>query len=309
MPSSSMTGVFPVYSPPNTEGRRTTFVIGLGGEEDNLREVTLWINNLSGMQMKAVEDHACYISGTLLIYNEGPEAIQVPYFMIEATTVEDLGISAEHMTPSGQSLANAHFVGQAPTAREYASPHFPYFLHYQFLTAFPQDEGQRIFEIRVHVDTDNRRFSNFRMPRVGGNVELQVKWIRDSQNPLRSHWLLEHLTFLGSLANAMPQGPAPPQSPNRRRLFGASKTAGSSKRRLSSSPDAPIKKIKEEPAGEAGPSMTQPTQRTEETGESGISIIHPVSGTSSSTLREEEEEGDQLGDLKGKGKGKARGKK
>ncbi|KIL58716.1 hypothetical protein M378DRAFT_15340, partial [Amanita muscaria Koide BX008] len=112
MPSSSMTGVFPVYSPPNTERRRTTFVIGLGGEEDNLREVTLWINNLSGMQMKAVEDHACYISGTLLIYNEGPEAIQVPYFMIEATTVEDLGISAEHMTPSGQSLANAHFVGQ-----------------------------------------------------------------------------------------------------------------------------------------------------------------------------------------------------
>ncbi|KAM6502650.1 hypothetical protein JOM56_002627 [Amanita muscaria] len=304
MPSSSLTGLFPVYSPPNTEGRRTTFLLALCGEDDNMRVATLWINNLSGMQMKAIEDHVCYVSGSLIIYNEGPEANDAPHFLLEASTVEDLGVLAETMTPSSQNLANGHFIGQVipisdGEGREFAINTGAY---------SSRDEGQRTFEIRLHFDDNNRRFDNFRMPRVGGNVEVQAKWIRDTSNPHRSHWLVEHVTFLGALANTAPAGPSSPTSPIRRRLFGAPKTASTSKRCMSSSPEGPNKKIKQEPV-EAVSHLTQHSQHMKEIDEKEESNLQPVSTTSSATLPEEEEENEQAGDVKGKGKAKGRGKK
>jgi len=110
----------------------------------------------------------------------------------------------------------------------------------------------------MHFDDENPRFNNFRMPRIGANVEVEAKWIRDSPN--RSHWIVQKISYLGALPANVPAMPSTPaSSPNRKRLFGAGKTASTSKRVASPPPNVEggNKRVRFESPAESGPSTQQ----------------------------------------------------
>src|SRR5260370_34095232 len=70
------------------------------------------IYSLSPMKDKAQEDTVAYISGSLLIINKGPDAIDGPHMVIDAFTLENTGICADDMESSNAWLATANFTGQ-----------------------------------------------------------------------------------------------------------------------------------------------------------------------------------------------------
>src|SRR5260370_34659912 len=60
-------------------------------DNQNICDVVLSIYSLSSMKDKAPEDTVAYISGSLLIINEGPDAIDGPHMVIDASLWKTLG--------------------------------------------------------------------------------------------------------------------------------------------------------------------------------------------------------------------------
>ena len=118
MAASSITGIFPIQSVPTADSQRTSCVVSLAGENLNNRDATLDISNKSPMRDNAQLNHVCFVSGALIIDNDSTESTEQedwPRMNIEASTVEDLGISSIKLRPTSERLANAHFVGQTVT--------------------------------------------------------------------------------------------------------------------------------------------------------------------------------------------------
>ena len=94
MASSTISGIFPIQSNATTNGSQTTFVLSIAGDgyndNQNICDVVLSIYSLSSMKDKAQEDTVAYISGSLLIINKGPDAIDGPHMVIDAFTLHSL---------------------------------------------------------------------------------------------------------------------------------------------------------------------------------------------------------------------------
>ncbi|KAF8325333.1 uncharacterized protein EI90DRAFT_3157005 [Cantharellus anzutake] len=185
-------------------------------DEPNVCEIGLSVYTQSPMKDNAEEDVVAYVAGALIIINEGQEAIDGPNMIIDATTVENIGIRADELEPSSARLATAHFVGQVTTIADGSTREFG--LNVGTYSA----KAQLRFEARLHFDDSNRRFDNFRVPRPGSNVSVQAKWMTDSAK--RTHWMIENITYLGALpvtaADSDVSNVAAPSS-KRKRLFGA----------------------------------------------------------------------------------------
>ncbi|KAF8312150.1 uncharacterized protein EI90DRAFT_3137678 [Cantharellus anzutake] len=171
------------------------------------------------MKENAQEDTVVYISGALLIINDGPEVIDGLVMMVEATTVESLGILADDMQPSNGRLATAHFVGQVTTATGTSGREFG--LNVGAYSA--KDKTLLRFEVHLHFDDSNHRFDKFRIPRPGSNIDVQAKWKSDSVN--RTHWVIENISYVGPVSTMDGTGDTgSSSSPNKcKRLFGSMK--------------------------------------------------------------------------------------
>ncbi|KAF8327475.1 uncharacterized protein EI90DRAFT_3127159 [Cantharellus anzutake] len=153
----------------------------------------------SPMKDNTQEDSVAYVSGSFLIMNEGPEVVDGPIMMLDASTVENIRILAEDMQPSNTQLATAHFVGQVTTVGNGSGREFGL----NVSTYSPKEKTQVCFKVHLHFDDSNHRFDNFRVPRPGLNVNVQAKWKRDSSNHM--HWLIENIAYLGAVS--LTEGP------------------------------------------------------------------------------------------------------
>src|SRR5260370_8626267 len=147
---------------------------------------------ISPMKDKAQEDTVAYISGSLLIINEGPDAIDGPHMVIDAFTLENTGICADDMEPSNACLATANFTGQVTSitnglAREFGLNVGSYNVKVcgslfsviiMLLLNFDlQHKTQHSFKSLLHFNNDNRCFDKLHPPHVGTNINVQAKWM------------------------------------------------------------------------------------------------------------------------------------
>jgi len=196
MASSTISGIFPIQSNATTNGSWTTFILSIAGDgyndNQNIHDVVLSIYSLSSMKDKAQEDTVAYISGSLLIINEGPDAIDGPHMVIDAFTLENTGICADDMEPSNACLATANFTGQVTAitnglAREFGLNVGSYnvkvcdtlfsVIIMLFFNFEMQDKTQDCFEVHLHFNDDNRCFDELCPPHVGTNINVQAKWM------------------------------------------------------------------------------------------------------------------------------------
>ena len=195
------------------------------------------------MKDKAQEDTVAYISGSLLIINKGPDAIDGPHMVIDAFTLENTGICADDMEPSNAHLATANFTGQVTAitnglAREFGLNVGSYNVKVcgtlfsviiMLLFNFEmQDKTQDCFEVHLHFNDDNQHFDKLCPPCVGTNINVQAKWMQDSSN--QSHWLIKNFTYLGLLPSSPSTDPSPSVTPSKCKcVFGAPQEQSPSK--------------------------------------------------------------------------------